>query len=67
MRHGTYENRTVNPQSNRLLGKGMGQGIALVYGIVKQHKGFIDEPGKGTAFRIPFPLTTAPDQSWRRT
>jgi two-component system, cell cycle sensor histidine kinase and response regulator CckA len=48
----------------------MGQGIAMVYGIVKQHKGFIDvhgEPGKGTAFRIHFHLAAAPDQPWRRT
>jgi signal transduction histidine kinase len=52
------------------IGQGNGAVIALVYGIVKQHKGFIDErsePGKGTAFRIPFPLTSAPDQPWRRT
>jgi PAS domain S-box-containing protein len=46
-------------------GKGTGLGLSMVYGIIKQHDGYLhlqSEPKKGTIFTIYLPLITPPDE-----
>ena len=47
-------------------GKGSGMGLAMVYGIIQQHQGWIgvvSQPGKGTAFRIFLPAAERPKET----
>lgn len=41
------------------MGKGTGLGLSMVYGIIKNHRGYIEcksTPGKGTAFHLYLPV-----------
>jgi len=46
------------------MGKGTGLGLSMVYGIVRQHGGFVhahSEPGVGSTFRVYIPVSAVPE------
>jgi len=51
-------------------GKGTGLGLAMVYGIIKNHDGYItcySEPGQGTVFSVYFPVLEVIEDAEERT
>ena len=57
--------------TKKVMGRsGTGLGLAVVWGTVKDHKGYIDvqsEPGKGSAFTLYFPATREAAKIHRHT
>ncbi len=51
------------------VGEGTGLGLAMVYGIVKSHQGYVQctsEVGRGTTFRIYLPVAVRPEKDRHR-
>ena len=49
--------------TTKATGRGTGLGLSVSYGIIKEHAGKVDvrsTPGKGTSFRLEFPVARKP-------
>ncbi len=55
--------RAFEPFFTQAAGAGLGLGLAMVYGLMKQHGGFVDvasTPGHGATVTLLFPVAEAP-------